>query len=154
MFAFCKILFWCGFVPKLLSTAFSRWSPCGSGSVCHLHIPRSHQQSPGHFSTLQMQSSDFSGNRSTWGKVFLSSAFLTSQELTEKNLNLNSSTLLFANFGNSDPEISSQSDHSIRISLLFILGGRNAFIYESIWGTKSLFWRATPNLRCHVIIWI
>ena len=91
MFAFCKILFWCGFVPKLLSTAFSRWSPCGSGSVCHLHIPRSHQQSPGHFSTLQKQSSDFPGNHSTWGKVFLGSAFFTSHELTEKFSNIKKS---------------------------------------------------------------
>ena len=47
-----------------------------------------------------------------------------------KNLNLSSSTLLFANFCNSDPERSSQSAHSIRISLLSILGSRIAFIYE------------------------
>ena len=48
---------------------------CGSQSVCHLHRPRSHLPSPCHFEIFQRLISNFPGNRSTGGKVFLNSAF-------------------------------------------------------------------------------
>ena len=43
---------------------------CRSQSLCHPHRPRSHLQSPCHFSTLQRLTWIFPGNYSTWGKAF------------------------------------------------------------------------------------
>ena len=57
-------------------------SLCGSWSECHLHRPRLHLLSPGHFLTLEMLSLDFPGNHSIWGKNFPSSAFFVGQEKT------------------------------------------------------------------------